>query len=352
MRLSGIEGLVLSGCILVTCGCGLNPASEAGRALYSIEKQADHIYSIDFVGRFDYRSEDALSWNARGSGEWKTLTPRQIRGFFARKAQALQVLEATPATGLQRELLEALRIDVLIGAENASSLVPDAYRVAIRSFPDSVLIRAAYFSYLLPRWYGSQEELDALVAEAKRNYERNPALIRLQALHSIEIGDQLNLSGKPEDALNAYQQAIALSPGLVKAYVRRGQLLEAHERYAEAIAVAKTALRLDPYSAAALRILAKSLYRSGAPVEALIAADHLTRIAPEDAAAFALRASVQYAMRMYAEAEVSYERAAQLDNGDPYYRHMVRRAAFQLGVRQQRPPNLATVRSFRALRAS
>lgn len=275
-----------------------------------------------------------MSWHERGNGQWEDLTQKQIERFLQLGDRALEVIDHTTANHVQGELLEALRISVLVGSTGSRRRVPAAYEAAITRYPDSVLIRSAYFRHLLPRWAGSESELDALVEDSKRYYARNPSLVQIEALRSIERGDNYLKQKKMDDALRAYEQAIALSPALASAHRSRAYVLNAQSRYIEGTEAAMAAINLEPYSVPTLKLMILLFSRTLAPLNALICAETVTRLNREDAAAFAQKGDLYYAVRRYQDALTAYARAAELTGDDPLYRHQMRKAAFQLDVRK------------------
>jgi tetratricopeptide (TPR) repeat protein len=90
-------------------------------------------------------------------------------------------------------------------------------------------------------------ELNQKVESFKQELDqlKSRFVAQLQNLFAAE-GDALYVTGHYEDALLAYEKAIAMQPGLVSAWIGKAKALEQMERYDDAIAANEQVIQLAP----------------------------------------------------------------------------------------------------------
>jgi tetratricopeptide (TPR) repeat protein len=115
-----------------------------------------------------------------------------------------------------------------------------------------------------------------------------------------------------DEAMQAYDRAIALQPGFVEAYNNRGNTLVVLGRAQDALADFETAARLDPHLAEASNNRAVALLKLGRPSEALSAADSALALQPGFAQAHIARAQALLALGSGDKALESSDRAVGL----------------------------------------
>jgi tetratricopeptide (TPR) repeat protein len=115
-----------------------------------------------------------------------------------------------------------------------------------------------------------------------------------------------------DEAMQAYDRAIALQPGFVEAYNNRGNTLVVLGRAQDALADFETAARLDPLLAEASNNRAVALLKLGRLSEALSAADSALALQPGFAQAHIARAQALLALGSGDEALESSDRAVGL----------------------------------------
>lgn len=115
------------------------------------------------------------------------------------------------------------------------------------------------------------------------------------AVHA-QVAECLVAQSRPDDARAAYEQAIALAPHEVRAYVQYANLLERHfKKPAEAGAILDRLIRANPNQPGAFLARARFLQRDGKLDDCLAALDQVFRLDPENGEALVLSAEVYQA---------------------------------------------------------
>ena len=112
--------------------------------------------------------------------------------------------------------------------------------------------------------------------------------------------------GKPQQALKAYNKAIALNPNLLEAYGARGAAHFFAGNYALAQADFELILRNDPYQADAYTALGSALAAQGEYEKALEMMNIAIALKPSRPENFTSRAGVYFMLGRYEEALADY----------------------------------------------
>ena len=130
----------------------------------------------------------------------------------------------------------------------------DAFKRALQLAPDLALARInlgiALFN--VPDLPAATRELQA-ASTATPSAPQPPYLLGLAA----------KTQNKPEEAITYFQKVLRIDANDVGANVNLGQLYAQQRKYAEAVAVLRTAIAAEPYNATALYNLGTALIRSG-----------------------------------------------------------------------------------------
>jgi Tfp pilus assembly protein PilF len=130
----------------------------------------------------------------------------------------------------------------------------DSFRRALQLEPGLAVARInlgiALFN--MPDVPAAQKELQAAITAAP-SAPQPPYLLGLAA----------KTQNKPEEAITYFQKVLRLDSNDVGANVNLGQLYAQQRKYAEAVAVLRTAVAAEPYNATALYNLGTALIRSG-----------------------------------------------------------------------------------------
>jgi len=132
------------------------------------------------------------------------------------------------------------------------------------------------------------------------------------------LGAILNLAGKNEESIVAYQRAIQLDPKNAAPHNGLGNVYRALGKYDEAIAAYQRAIQLDPKVAAPHNGLGNVYRALGNYDEALAAYQRAIQLDPKDALPHNGLGNVYDDLDRYDEALAAYQRAIQLDPKDAY----------------------------------
>jgi protein O-GlcNAc transferase len=163
-------------------------------------------------------------------------------------------------------------------------------------------------------------ELDAAEHLLKQTIAAQPGHIpALNVLSSIVAtrGRRQEAQQYLRTALAAYDKALQRSPGLVEAWLGRGQLLSQIGRHAEAVDSFERAIACNPQLDHAHLLRAKLLADLGQLDQALAGVDRLLELLPNSAHAWVGRGNILFELRRYQEALVAYDRACTLNSALP-----------------------------------
>lgn len=146
------------------------------------------------------------------------------------------------------------------------------------------------------------------LAEAERLLARYP---NGEILHNL-TGALCAATGRLDDAITHYDQAITLAPDYVEAYSNRGNALKEARRIDEALASFDEAIRLKPDYAAAYVNRGIALYRSKRLDASLASYDRAVRLDPASAEAYMNRGNVLRELRRFDDALADFDRALAL----------------------------------------
>lgn len=186
----------------------------------------------------------AAAWTGKGNALQALGMPAQALVAFDR-ALALDVRDATAWVGKANALqaLDHREEDALRAFERALDLSPD-------------LITAwTGKATLLERLGRADEARKAFGKGEEVTFDRTLALNFRPALVWNGKGNALQALNQLTEALDAYQQALALEPDLVPAWVGKGNVLNELQRFDEALDAYQQAHAIDPQDATALAAL-------------------------------------------------------------------------------------------------
>ncbi len=200
---------------------------------------------------------------------------------------------------------------------NAASLeqAVAAFQGALQRDPQYALAYAGLGEACWRRWKLNQDAASMELAQSasRRAVELNGLL----APGWVTLGMVLDGTGKPEEAVAAFQRALALNPrdpdalrGLAKAYESLGRVADAEATY-------RLAIKSLPEYWANFSQLGVFYYRIGRLDEAEKALVRATELAPENARATSNLGGVYYAMGRINDAVAAFRRAAAIE---PSYR--------------------------------
>jgi tetratricopeptide (TPR) repeat protein len=149
---------------------------------------------------------------------------------------------------------------------------------------------------------------EAAAAQLRKAVEIDPLNPQIR----VQLGRQLYLSQKYRDALESFDAALRLNPGLGEAHLGRGLALVNLKRVVDAQAEFRSALRLNPKDAEAQLQLARSALESGELSSAAAHIKEAIRLRPQLAEAHEELAKVYRRQNMDREAEAELREALRL----------------------------------------
>jgi rhomboid protease GluP len=163
-------------------------------------------------------------WNARGAGRQDTVSPAGWLLFEYALGGASNLLSRQELQGWTSPIKYKFALD--LGTDTSASLGAQyaLYDEAVAAFPDYLPLHRAMLRYLLPRWHGSIEDVDVLVAQAvaaTRDRLGNEMYARLYSTLAEYEGPEFDLFGKSaarwdkmkvgfEEMLARYPQSLAV----------------------------------------------------------------------------------------------------------------------------------------------
>ncbi|MCC6566590.1 MAG: tetratricopeptide repeat protein [Chloroflexi bacterium] len=140
-----------------------------------------------------------------------------------------------------------------------------------------------------------------------------PEGVPLAARELVDKGYSLTELGRYDQALQAFDQAIAKQPGLSYAWARKGRTLRLLERYEDALACYDRALEIQPSYAWALSGKGVILERMGRFEEALACFQQASEMHPQDVWYVHNMGSAYLNLGQLADAEAALRRAVEID---------------------------------------
>jgi tetratricopeptide (TPR) repeat protein len=152
--------------------------------------------------------------------------------------------------------------------------------------------------------------------EAMTAYDRAIAVRPDYAEVHFNRGTLLQQLGKAPAALESYEVALSMNPALTQAHCSRGDVLKALGRLDEALASYNQAIALKRDHAGAHAGRGLALMLLGEPDAALASFDAAIQLRPDSAGMFSSRAQAQAKLGLVAEARASHDQAVLLDPQD------------------------------------
>ncbi len=137
----------------------------------------------------------------------------------------------------------------------------------------------------------------------------------------INRADANWFSGRVEDAINEYEDAIPIVPNDVMSHYNLTLAYIVEGRYDRALEMAEMAVTADPFSSDAWAIRSLALVRSGDPGGALASGLQALQLDPDNPRAHAFLTETYIALERFERAEASASRAIELDpdSAEAYY---------------------------------
>lgn len=291
---------------------------------------------------------DRHLWAETYDEEFTAANVFAIRGDLSRKiAEALHAtlspsvdadLASTPTESLEAYDLNSRGRFVLSTRGTTREGVEDAidlFRRAIEADPEYAPAYAGLSQAYVVIWnlgYLSDEEA---LPPAREAADRALALDPSLADAHVADGRLLNTDFKSAEAMRAVERALELSPGHAPALAFYSSLLLNANDMEGSVAMARRAVEIDPLAVAVRRSLVARLAWAGLNDEAILEAERLLELDPNEADGHYYTGVALDNQGRYEEAIQSYERAIAINSEDPYYPAAVAYSHALLGDREQ-----------------
>lgn len=141
----------------------------------------------------------------------------------------------------------------------------------------------------------------------------------------------LNAMGQPENAIAACDQALAFKPNYAEAFWSKGSAVHQQQNYEQEIKLYDQALQINPKYAEAWNNKGVALLKLKRPKDALEAFDQATTSKPDWPDAWANRGNALWELRKFDDAISSMEKALQIDPDHPNANNLRQQARRQIG---------------------
>lgn len=165
-------------------------------------------------------------------------------------------------------------------------------------------------------WYTTRGIMFARLGQTEQAIAAYQAAVAAEPTFATplrRLAQLLDERGRDAEALTAYQRLIALTPDDADAFYRLGGVLLRQQRVGEAVAAYQRAVQLDPHLVDAQVNLGIALARGAAHKDALVAYAAALRLQPNHAVAHYNMALSQTALGDLAAAQASYRQAQACD---------------------------------------
>jgi len=191
--------------------------------------------------------------------------------------------DATEAIKIDQDLAPAYALK--IKAARLSRVEQDKARArdeALSIVPWSFAVREQIMYALLPKWGGSQSQMQQF-ADSSQYYEaQNPALQFLKAWVPLDQGDEFFEHSQLPQALDQYTQAVQAGGEYWTSYRRRARAYYAMHEWQKAVDDAAHSNALYPDNSENLRVLAFAAYRLNNPEASILYLGDLLRFEMPD----------------------------------------------------------------------
>ncbi|WP_329273127.1 tetratricopeptide repeat protein [Streptomyces sp. NBC_01451] len=245
---------------------------------------------------------------------WATEEWRELR-----LAESYHLLCASPRTALPvvlRDVVDACDHGEVVARRWARLLVEagdDNEAPAVRSWGHDLLDALADYGHVGDNREGGDNEQGGVLGALALLLGRAGLDARGQAVARMLRGRELRIGGEYEKALGEYEQALALDPGLERAYYGRGVTRAEQRDYAAAIADLDRADELAPDTARVLFVRGDYHRILGHHEEAGRDLDRAVALGPELAGAWASRGVTRHGTGDTEQALADLDRALELD---------------------------------------
>lgn len=231
--------------------------------------------------------EIAVAQRLRGTGPGEDV-PKETQAAVDKDLQAA-VRDANEAIKIHPNLAPAYALRIKAARiDGTSDQMARAKGDAMSIVPASFAVREQIMYALRPRWGGTRQEMQQLADSSQYYAEQNPAMHFLKGWVALDEGDDLADSGKWQEAIEKYTQALQLGGEYWTSYRRRARAWYAIQQWQKAVEDGQRSDHLYPEYSETLKLLALATARLEEPEPSILYSAEYLRYEMPDPEIFAL----------------------------------------------------------------
>ena len=181
--------------------------AQALQALREWAAQSPASYVAHLALGLSHRAQGS---NARGRTFWDDTTPAQREGMLEHFALVEPELRRS-ITLTAKPYLSLLNLMAIAAHRADRPLLNATLLMANEALPGNRMARLQYARFLLPRWGGSPEQLDAFMAQSREQGVAEDTLLQMQAIELNDRGLALRAEHHATRARELFKQALQLA---------------------------------------------------------------------------------------------------------------------------------------------
>jgi tetratricopeptide (TPR) repeat protein len=261
----------------------------------------------------------SMGWRARGNAYIRETSEKQLRGMEAYFRLAVEDLQAVLEQRPGELFAYCYAMDVLMNF-GVDETMQGLYRRALEEHPLAYIPRSFYLTSLEPRWGGSIQQIEQVVADARALYDRNPQLRVLEGRATLVLADEARAAGDFATALELYNRALEQGGPNWRYLHGRGGVYMRLGRFEEAIADMNEVLVLRPDYVYALEYRSWSRYQRGQNENAILDITRIIELGDGSARQYGIRADAYKRLGRFDAALADLAIAIEMDPADGRYR--------------------------------
>ncbi|MEW6498048.1 MAG: tetratricopeptide repeat protein, partial [Cyanobacteriota bacterium] len=302
---------------LPVMGVSPNPNSPASPEPESAAKSSVPTVAVGGAKPLQSSPASVPTATLPGAGQKSAIKPWQI-------GTAVVALGATLLIG--KSLLSPQTATETASSESTSAVSPAASPASSPAATGDPEKQAAALLSQADRFREDEKFQEAITA-----YEKAIALKPDQAEAHWGLCYSLNAMGQPQEAIAACDQALTFKPDYAEAFWSKGSSLHQQNKYEEEIKLYDQAIQINPKYAEAWNNKGVAFLKLKRPQDALEAFDQATTAKPNWPDAWANRGNALWELRKFDEAIASMEKALKIDPDHPNANNLRQQARRQLG---------------------
>ncbi len=192
-----------------------------------------------------------MAWSQRGTAAAKDTGPKQVENLLAYMGRADADLKASIKLD-DKPIHSYTQLIQVAKGQNKKQEMYEYFLAAIKTDAKVFGARRAYLNAATPKWGGSVQMMDEIIAEAKASPMAEEDKRRLEADYFVLKADQAKLDKDYNAALELYKKSYALNPKEVTVLNSTAFVAMMSNRNDEALKALNETLQLEPQNKWAL----------------------------------------------------------------------------------------------------